>query len=131
MENLAGDRALAARGLEALARALATATPRGKQNSFAHHPLAHYIRVERGGRQPRDLSGAFFKPVDLRTNHPNGVLGASVEALRAMAAKIDAAYGAMAEAVEEMDLHEGRGSLDAVARFAAGAVQTLPEREDA
>ena len=131
VDNLGGDRALAAKGLESLIRALATATPRGKQNSFAHHPLAHYIRAERGSRQPRDLSGAFFRPVDLRTNHPNGVLGSSVEALRDMAAKIDAAYGAMAEAVEEIDLHDGRGSLDAIARFAADAVQTLPEREDA
>ncbi len=126
VENLGGDRGLARKGLEALARALATATPRGKQNSHAHHPLAAHIRAERGPRQPRDLSGAFFKPVDLRTNHPGGVLGASVEALRDMAAKIDAAYGAMAEAVEEMDVDEGKGSLDAIAAFAAQAVDHVP-----
>lgn len=131
VENLGGDRGLARKGLEALARALATATPRGKQNSHAHHPLARHIRAERGTRQPRDLSGAFFKPVDLRTNHPGGVLGASVEALRDMAAKIDAAYGAMAEAVEEMDVAEGKGSLDAIAAFAAAAVDHLPAPADA
>lgn len=32
VRNLGGDRALAAKGLQALAQALATATPRGKQN---------------------------------------------------------------------------------------------------
>ena len=126
VENLGGDRALAGRGLEALARALATATPRGKQNSHAHHPLARHIRAERGGRQPRDLSGAFFKPVDLRTNHPNGVLGASVAALEEMAAKLDRAYGPAAEAVAVMDVDAGQGSLDAIARFAAEAVEPAP-----
>ena len=35
VENLGGDVALAARGLEALVRALATASPSGKRNSFA------------------------------------------------------------------------------------------------
>ena len=131
VENLGGDRVLAKKGMEALARALATATPRGKQNSHAHHPLATHIRAERGTRQPRDLSGAFFRPVDLRTNDPGGVLGASVAALRDMAAKIDAVYGAMAEAVAEMDVNEGKGSLDAVAAFVAAAVDHLAAPADA
>jgi CRISPR system Cascade subunit CasC len=131
VENLGGDAALAARGLDALARALATATPRGKQNSFAHRPLAHYIRVERGSRQPRDLSGAFFRPVDPRTNHPGGLVGASVEALEAMAAALDRAYGPAADAAEVMNVPAGQGTLDAVAAFAAGAVGHLAVREDA
>lgn len=59
VENLNGDAALAAKGLEALAKALATATPKGKQNSHAHHPRAGYIRVERGPQQPRDPVGRF------------------------------------------------------------------------
>lgn len=125
VENLGGDRALAARGLDALIRALATATPKGKQNSFAHHPLAHYIRAERGARQPRDLSGAFFKPVDPRTNHPGGLVGASVAALDDMAGKLDAAYGPMAETREVMDLTGdggvGTGTLDGIAAFAAAS----------
>ena len=52
IDNLADDRELAAKGLEALARAIATATPSGKQNSFAHRPRACYIRAERGKQQP-------------------------------------------------------------------------------
>ena len=119
VENLAGDRALAARGLRSLVQALATATPKGKQNSFAHHPLAHYIRAERGTRQPRDLSGAFFAPVDLRAND---LMRASVGKLEAMAGQIDRAYGAMVDAAEVLDLAEGQGSLEAIAGFAAAAV---------
>lgn len=129
VQNLGGDRALAARGLESLARALATATPRGKQNSHAHHPLAHHIRAEVGTRQPRDLSGAFFHPVNLRLAElkSNDLMRASVVALEEMAGKLDRAYGPAAEAVEVMDVDREEGSLDAIARFAAAAVdQTAP-----
>lgn len=119
VENLDGDRALAARGLEALARALATATPRGKQNSFAHHPRALYIRAERGTAQPRDLSGAFFVPVPLTAND---LVRSSVTKLEEMAEKLDAAYGPAADALEVMDVIEGRGALEAIAGFAAASV---------
>ena len=63
-ENLSEDRELAARAAGALAEALATATPSGKRNSFAHQTRACYIRAEKGGAQPRSLAGAFFKPVE-------------------------------------------------------------------
>ncbi|EPX84371.1 CRISPR-associated protein, Cse4 family [Rubellimicrobium thermophilum DSM 16684] len=128
VENLAGDRALAAKGMEALARALATATPRGKQNSFAHHPLARYIRAERGSRQPRDLSGAFFHPVNLRLQElkSNDLMRASVAALEEMAGKLDRAYGPAAEAVAVMDVDLEQGTLDEIARFAAEAVTPAP-----
>lgn len=120
VENLAGDRALAAKGIEALARALAIATPRGKQNSFAHHPRAHYIRAERGSLQPRDLSGAFFKPVDLRVNDP---VRASITALEGMSDLLERAYGPAAAAVSVLNVPEGLGTLDAIAAFAAAAVE--------
>ncbi|RMH51626.1 MAG: type I-E CRISPR-associated protein Cas7/Cse4/CasC, partial [Alphaproteobacteria bacterium] len=125
VENLAGDRALAKKGLEALTCALATATPKGKQNSFAHHPLANHIRAERGSRQPRDLSGAFFHPVNLRLNElgANDLRRASVTALEEMAGKIDRAYfGGSAEDHRVLDVDRGLGSLDEIARFAAEAV---------
>ena len=130
--NLGDDRTLAARGLDALARALATATPRGKQNSFAHHPRAHFIRAERGSRQPRDLSGAFFHPVNLRLHElgANDLEAASIRALEDMAAKLDAAYGPAAEAIEVLNVPEGQGSLDAIAGFAAHAAQQ-PAHADA
>lgn len=123
VENLGGDRALAARGMTALARALATATPRGKQNSHGHHPRAAYIRAERGSQQPRDLTGAFFRPVDLRA--PDGVEAASVAALRKMAADLDQAYGPACDALIEMRVGE-TGTLDEIAAFAADSVPGGP-----
>lgn len=117
IENLAGDRELAAKGGEALTRALALAAPRGKQNSFAQHPRAFHIRAERGTQQPRDLTGAFFDPVP-----QVGAEAASVRALEGMAARIDRAYGAACDATAIMDLHGDKGSLDEVAAFVREAI---------
>lgn len=118
VENLGGDQELAARGLDSLARALATATPRGKQNSFAHHPRAGYIRAEKGPQQPRDLSGAFFKAV-----RGDDLLTDSIAALEATEAAIARAYGSGSTAQEVMNVAAGQGSLDAIAAFAAGAAR--------
>jgi CRISPR system Cascade subunit CasC len=117
VENLNGDKELARRGLAALARALAEATPRGKQNSHAHHPRAAYIRAERGSQAPRDLSGAFFAPV---TAQPWAE--ASVTALEAMAGNLDRAYGPSAEAVCLLDVARGVGTMAEIADFAAASV---------
>lgn len=115
VENLEGDSELAAKGIESLTRALATATPKGKQNSHAHHPRAGYIRVERGREQPRDLSGAFHaaKAPDLRSG---------IAALTSMATQIDRAYGMSFETME-MDVGKGQGSLAEIAAFAAEAAK--------
>jgi CRISPR system Cascade subunit CasC len=114
VENLNGDRVLAAKGLEALARAIAVATPTGKQNSFANRPRAYYVRAERGSQQPRDLTGAFFSPVTAQPWE-----GTSVCELEATAANIDKAYGrAYAECVT-MNVPAGQGTLDEIAAFAA------------
>ena len=115
IENLAGDRELAGRGMDALVRALATATPRGKQNSHAHHPRAMYLRAERGNAQPRDLSGAFFKAVsgDLEQD--------SITKLEELAEQLDRAYGPCAEETLVMNVRAGRGALDEIAAFAAGS----------
>jgi CRISPR system Cascade subunit CasC len=117
VKNLGGDAMLAARGLESLARALAVATPTGKQNSHAHHPRAAYIRAERGTRTPRDLTGAFFTPV---TGQP--WTARSVAALEDMADKIDRAYGKAWDDRAVLDVERGLGSLDEVAAFAAASV---------
>ncbi len=117
VKNLAGDRELAAKGLEALAKALAEATPRGKQNSHAHHPRAFYIRAERGPQAPRDLTGAFFKAVDAR----GGVEG-SIVALEETARKIDRAYGQGYEASEVLNVPAEIGTLKRIAAFAAASV---------
>ncbi len=117
VENLDGDRELAARAAGALVEALATATPSGKRNSFAHHTRAGYIRAEAGDAQPRSLAGAFFKPVE-----GSDLMMASVEAIKDLAARLDAAYGACCESAEIMDVAHGRGTLAAIRVFAAEAV---------
>lgn len=116
VENLAGDRDLAATSAEALAEALATATPTGKQNSHAHHPRAEYIRAERGSTQPRDLTGAFFEPV-----HATPWLETSISALEAMAERLDGAYGAAPEAQAVMNLPKGQGTLAEIKAFVRAA----------
>lgn len=116
VENLAGDHALAARGLQSFTRALALATPRGKQNSHAHHPRAAYMRVECGTQQPRDLSGAFFRAVE-----GDDLLDVSIQALEKTAAQIDHAYGPACDTAQVMNVVTGRGTLDELASFAAAA----------
>ena len=117
VENLGGDRELAARGLDALARALATATPKGKQNSHAHHPFAGYVLTEIGSHAPRDLTGAFLRPV-----RGEDMLDASVAALEEMRGRIDAAYDSAPERQAVMNVAAGRGRLKDIADFAASAV---------
>ena len=115
--NLSGDRELASRAAGALAEAMATATPSGKRNSFAHQTRAGYIRAEKGDAQPRSLAGAFFKPVD-----GEDLMAASIAALETMADRLDAAYGDCCEASEIMNVAEGQGTLKAVCDFVRGAV---------
>ena len=119
IENLSGDHDLAAKAAGALVEALATASPKGKQNSFAHRPRATYVRAERGDRQPRDLSGAFFQAVrgdDLRD--------ASVRAVEGMVAKLDRAYGTCADETRVLDVEAEQGSLEEIKSFVADAVRS-------
>ena len=123
LDNLAGDAALAARAIEALVEGLATATPSGKQNSFAHHPRAAYIRAEVGIQQPRDLTGAFFDAVKKPP-----LLDNSVTALEDMAAKLDKSYGPMTDAVTRMDVAKGEGTLAEIKAFSRSAVESAAQR---
>lgn len=116
IENLAGDRALAVRAAEALAEALATATPSGKRNSFAHQTRAGYVRAECGAQQPRSLAGAFLRAVA-----GEDLLETSVTALRAHATEMDRAYGACADRTAEMA--KGQGTLADIRAFARACVE--------
>ena len=115
VENLAGDRELARKALEAVTEAFATASPSGKRNSYSHHTRASYIRAEAGDQQPRSLAAAFLNPVEGKN-----LLGNSIANLREAAAAIDKAYGAAAESSVEMDLAGGSGTLAGIKAFAAG-----------
>ena len=112
LENLDGDCNLAVRAAGALVEALATATPSGKRNSFAHQTRAGYIRAEKGDTQPRSLAGAFFKPVE-----GEDLLKASIAALEKMADSLDAAYGACCDETKTMNVAEGWGTLKEIRDF--------------
>jgi CRISPR system Cascade subunit CasC len=113
LENLEGDRELAARSAEALA----VATPSGKRNSFGHQTRAGFARVEAGNQQPHSLAGAFFKPVK-----DADLMAASVDALSSMAAAMDKSYGECADDHRIMDVAAGVGSLAEVKGFVRAQV---------
>lgn len=117
VENLNGDKELAAKGVEALARALAQSTPRGKQNTFAHHPRAHYILAESGPQAPRDLSGAFFSPIKAQP-----WLEASVAKLETVRDEIDTAYGQVWNDACVMQVGKG-GTLAEIVEFVGKSVR--------
>ena len=111
VDNLAGDRALAARATEALAEALAIASPSGKRNTYGSHVRAGFIRAEAGTQQPRSLAGAFFQPVQ------GDLMAGSAAALTDMAMQMDAAYGNCADAQAVMDVAAGQGNLAKIKLF--------------
>lgn len=117
VENLNGDKELAIKGAEALVRALAQSTPRGKQNTFAHHPRAHYILAETGRQAPRDLSGAFFSPINMQP-----WLEASVTKLETTRDEIDAAYGKVWDDACVMQVGKD-GTLAEIVEFVGKAVR--------
>lgn len=116
--NLDGDRDLARRAMEAVTEAFATATPSGKRSSYGHHARAGYIRAEAGETQPRSLAAAFLRPVE-----GADLMRASADALEAMAAKFDCAYGLQADADETMDVDKGVGTMGAIKAFVAKQIR--------
>jgi CRISPR system Cascade subunit CasC len=119
VRNLAGDAALAARGLDALARAIATASPSGKRNSFANHVRPELILAERGDRQPRSLASAFTRPIGAGDE-----MNESVERLMRQRKNFADAYGK--DWAEEITLRvgaQGSATLDQVAAFAAAGLR--------
>lgn len=121
-KNLGGDRTLAADAADALLRAAATVSPRGKQASFASRARASFVLAECGPQQPRTLAAAFLKPVQVRDG--GDVAAASVKALTDFCDNLDRAYGACADRRARMVVTpvtgECEGTLDEVAAFARG-----------
>ena len=118
MENLGGDERLASAALGALVHALATSSPGGKKNSFAHGGRAQYILVEKGNQQPRTLAAAFLKPV-----HDEDLMRASIERLEKFREEMGAAYGACADEVRIMRVGTPQSAtLEDIAGFCASAV---------
>lgn len=112
IENLSGDKELAAQTIIALAKSCAQVAPSGKQNSFAAHAYAHYMLAERGQKTPRQLSMAF-----LNGNQENGQLDKSVNTLLEMRDKMDRAYGQWASGSQSLNVLSGEGSMDDIVKF--------------
>lgn len=111
--NLGGNAQLAGDAIAALIEGLATASPGGKQASFASRARASYLRAEKGNQQPRSLAAAFFKPV-----RGEDLLGLSIAALAKTAVDMDKAYGSCCDASTEMNIAAGIGTLQEIIAFA-------------
>lgn len=116
VRNLGGDAALATTAVAALAEAVATAAPSGKQNSYAAHGRAHYMLAEAGDGQPRTLAGAFAKAV----SDPD-LAGASVAQLERFRDAMDTAYG-RGDRVDIAMRVGGTGSLAEIVSFCRGTL---------
>lgn len=86
VENLGGDRPLAAKVVQHLLHLVATVSPGAKKGSTAPYAWADLMLVETGNRQPRALANAFRKAVRPTTE-------AATAALAAHLARLDAMYG--------------------------------------
>lgn len=117
IENLDGDEGLARDAIAAVTRGLATVSPTGKQASFASRARAAYILAERGDDQPRQLSGAFLKPV-----RGEDLMDASIAALDDYRERMRNAYGDAPDAPETaaiMNAASGKGALSDILAFVA------------
>ncbi len=122
---LGADRKLSADVVAALVQIVARVSPGAKKGSTAPYAFSHLTLVEAGSGQPRTLANAFLKPVPV-----SGDLAASAyEALSRYVTEVDHVFGSPARrsfaAVGPTGSLEALGkgtTLEAVARFAAGAV---------
>ena len=111
--NLGGDKSLANIAISALIEGLATASPTGKQASFASRARASYLRIEKGDQQPRSLAAAFLKPV-----RGDDLLEASIVALEKLAVDMNTAYGACFDRDFVMNVANRENTLGGAIDFA-------------
>lgn len=120
IDNLAGDAALADRAIAALIEAAVKVPPSGKQNSFAHQGYASYVLAEVGNQQPRSLSVAYLKPIEVGGKVDTDYLTQAVAAIRHQYRGFDQAYGQCAERRYELVVgDEVSGSLPELLAFVA------------
>lgn len=112
-KNLGHDKTLANVAISALIEGLATASPTGKQASFASRARASYLRIEKGDQQPRSLAAAFLKPV-----RGDDLLDASIAALETLAVDMNTAYGACFDRDFVMNVAKRENTLGGAIDFA-------------
>jgi len=114
LENLNSDADLAKKTRSALAKAMLTVAPGGKQNSFGSRSLASFALVERGTMQPRNLSLAFLDPLRPKED---GFMAQAIKQLMQTRENMDAVYGPCAEEHASFNALAGTGSLQEVLDF--------------
>jgi CRISPR system Cascade subunit CasC len=87
IDNLGGDKTLAAKVVEHLAHLIPTVSPGAKKGSTAPYAYADLVLTETGNRQPRSLANAFRDPCGASVNDATTRL---IDHL----ARLDAMYGA-------------------------------------
>jgi CRISPR system Cascade subunit CasC len=122
---MSADRKLAADVAASLVQLVSRVTPGAKKGSTAPYAYASLLLVEAGSAQPRTLANAFLKPVA----DAHDLLAGAYGALATYAAEVDEMYGAQNRRAlaalgprERLSALGTPSSLDAVARFAAGAI---------
>jgi CRISPR system Cascade subunit CasC len=120
IDNLSGDRTLAAAAVDGLIRAALSEGPSARQSAFASHARASYALVEVGEETPRTLGGAFERPLGEGPEEAE-LTPAAIARLRSWREALGKAYGEEFRQVAEMvvgDADGGRlGDLLAAARL--------------
>jgi len=116
IKNL-GNKDLANSAIKALTEAAATVAPSGKQNSYASRARALYVMAEKGSQQPRQLSSAFLKPVEVRDSEQDSMSIVAAERLETLRNNMDKAYGACADDFKVMNVEKGEGSFIEILEF--------------
>ncbi len=90
VRNLDGNVELAARTLRALAEAVVSVAPTGKQKSFASNARASFGLAELSDEAPRQLTAAFLRPVEASDMD---MAARAAERLRDLVVRFDDVYG--------------------------------------
>lgn len=124
---MTADRKLAADVVAKLVQLVARVSPGAKVGSTAPHAFAHLTMVEAGASQPRTLANAFLKPVSASPD----LLANAYKAMADYVTDVNKVFGTpnrrslaavlATESLKGLGL-SGSGSLEAVSKFAAGAI---------
>jgi CRISPR system Cascade subunit CasC len=119
VQNLGGDRRLAADVVEKLIHIVAKVSPGAKLGSTAPYAYSHFVLTESGNVQPRTLQNAFLDPVRTQGN----VVQNAEQALAKHLLELDEMYGksesrAHAGLGETARLFEGKTNLVKLAEWA-------------
>jgi CRISPR system Cascade subunit CasC len=103
VQNLGGDRKIAADVVEKLIHIVAKVSPGAKLGSTAPYAYSHFVLGESGNAQPRTLQNAFLDPVRTQGN----IVQNAEQALAKHLLELDEMYGK-----SESRAHAGLGETD-------------------